>query len=184
MERQDAYTALAKLIDTYTSTASLAYKGMPEDISLMLLTSMDLWVALDKWALGHCTLLHDYSPEFPLSLFEPLLLPKKPQMERLLRVEQYLATRRAAAIPGVPSIFRSIDTTKSFAVRYVQQSPHHEELQQRIEAEAKNDRAKKTTELAEKCQQYHKLITKSDGMSCQYVPRCADCCIQMAGYHI
>lgn len=42
MELQDAYTVLAELIDTYTSAASLAYKDMPEDISLMLLTSMDL----------------------------------------------------------------------------------------------------------------------------------------------
>ena len=171
MERQDAYTALAELIDTYTSAASLAYKDMPEDISLMLLTSMDLWVALDKWALRHCTLLHDYSPEFPPSLFEPLLLPKKPQMERLLRVEQHLATRRAAAIPGFPSIFRSIDTPKSFVVRYVQQSPRHEVLQRKIEAEAENDQARKIAELAKKRQRYHELIKKSDGMSCQYVSR-------------
>ena len=171
MESQDACTALAALINTFTSAASLAYKDMPEDTSLMLLTLMDLWVALDKWALHHCTLLHDYSPEFPPSLFEPLLLPKKSQMERLLRVEQHLATRRAAAIPGFPSMFRSVDTTESFAVRYVQQSPRHEELQRKIEAEAKNDRAQKNIELAEKRQQYHKLNKKSDGMSCEYVSR-------------
>ena len=169
MEHQDAVTALAAFIETYTSAASLAYQDMPEDISLMLLTSMDLWVALDKLALHHCTLLHDYSPEFPQSLFEPLLLPKKPQMERLLHVEQHLATRRAAAIPGFPSMFRSVDTTKSFAVRYFQQSPRHEELQRKIEAEAKNDRARKKSELAKKRQRYHELINESDGMSCQYV---------------
>lgn len=169
MERQDAVTAIAAFIETYTSAASLAYQDMPEDISLMLLTSMDLWVALDKLALHHCTLLHEYSPEFPQSLFEPLLLPKKPQMERLLRVEQHLATRRAAAVPGSPSMFRSVDTTKSFAVRYVQQSPRHEELQRKIVAEAKNDRARKKSELAKKRQRYHELINQSDGMSCQYV---------------
>ena len=171
MERQDAGTNLAELINTYSSAATRAYKDMPEDISLMLLTSMDLWVALDKWALHHCTLLQGYSPEFPPSLFEPLLLPKKPQMERLVRVERHLATRRAAAIPGFPSIFRSVDTTKSFAVRYVQQSQRHQELQRKIEADAKNDRVQKTTELARKRQQYHELIKQSDGMSCQYVSR-------------
>ena len=99
MERQAAVTALAALIDTYTTVASLAYKDMPEDISVMLLTSMDLWVALDKCTLHHCTLLHDYTPGFPPSLFEPLMLPKKHQMERLLYIEQYLAGRRAAAVP-------------------------------------------------------------------------------------
>ncbi len=33
-ERKDACTALAKVIDTYISAASSAYKDMPEDISL------------------------------------------------------------------------------------------------------------------------------------------------------
>jgi hypothetical protein len=171
MERHDAVTALAALIDTYTSIASLAYKDMPEEISLMLLTSMDLWVALDKCALHHCTLLRDYTPGFPSSLFEPLLLPKKPQMERLLRVEQYLVGRRAAAASKFPSIFRFVDTTEAFAVRYVQQSQRHKELQQRIEAEAQNHRDRKTSKLAEKRQRYCELINDSNGMSCQYVPR-------------
>lgn len=128
MKSQDAVTALAAFINTYISTASLTYQDMPKDISLMLLTSMDLWVTLDKLALHHCALLHDYSPEFSQSLFESLLLPKKPQMKRVLRNEQYLAIRRAAAVSGFPSMFRSVDTTKSFAMRYVQRSPRHEKL--------------------------------------------------------
>ena len=169
MERQDAVTALAALIDTYISTASLTYKDMPEDISLMILTSMDLWAALDRLALHHCALLHKYSPEFPPSLFEPLLLPQKSQMERLLRVEQYLDRRRAAAVPQFPSIFHSVDTTNSFPVQYTQQSPRHKKLQQKIKEEAKSDRARKISELADKRQQYQKLITLSEAMSCQYV---------------
>ena len=169
MEIQDAVTALAALIDTYISAASLAYKDMPEDISLAILTTMDLWAALDKLAVHHCALLRKYSPEFPPSLFEPLLLPQKSQMERLLRVEQYLDCRRAAAIPEFPSMFRSVDTINSFAVQYIQQSPPHHELQRKIEDEAKSDRARKISELAEKRQQYHKLITQSEGMSCEYV---------------
>ncbi len=169
MERKDASTDLTKFIDTYTLTATSVYADMPEDISIMLLTSMDLWVALDKCALHHYPLLHDYDPGFPPSLFEPLLLPKKPQMERLFRVEQYLATRRAAAIPGFPSIFRSVQTTKSFAVQYFQQSPNHQELRRKIEDEASNERLRKKSELSETSQQYHKLIEEWNSMSCQYV---------------
>jgi len=170
-ERRDACTALTEVIDTYTSVASSAYADMPEDISLMLLTSMDLWVALDKCALHHYPLLHDYDPEFPPSLFEPLLLPKKSQMERLFHVEQHLATRRKAAISGYPSIFRSVDATKSFAVQYFQQSPHHQNLRRQIEAEAQNERSRKISELTEKLQEYHNLMKQSDGMGCQYVSR-------------
>lgn len=99
MKREDACTVLVKVLDTYTLAASSVYTDMPEDISLMLLTSMDLWVVLDKCALYHCPLLRDYDPGFPPSLFEPLLLPRKPEMERLFHVEQRLATRRKAAKP-------------------------------------------------------------------------------------
>lgn len=172
MKRKDSCTALAKVIDAYNSAAPSTYTDMPEDISLMVLTTMDLWVALDKCALHQYPLLRDYDPEFPPSLFEPLLLPRKVQMERLSRVEQHLATRRKAAIPGSPSIFRSADAAKSFAVRYFQQPPpHHQELRQRIEAEATNKRSQKISELAKKRQLYRELIKKSDGMDCQTVSR-------------
>lgn len=168
MERKDACTALAEITDTYTSAASSAYLDMPEDISLMILTSMDLWVALDKCAMQHYPLLRDYDPDFPPSLFKPLLLPRKAQMERLFRVEQYLATRRKASIPGLPSIFQSVNTEKNFAVMYFQQSPHHQKLRRDIEAEATNERSQKVSELAEKRQRYDELTKQSEGMSCQY----------------
>jgi len=173
LERKDACTALAKVIDIYATAASSAYIDMPEDASLMLLTIMDLWVALDKCALHHYPLLlHDYNPGFPPSLFEPLLLPRKAQMERLFRVEQHLATRRKAALPGFPSIFRSDDGPKSFAVRYLERPSHyHQELRRKIEAEATTERSEKLSELAKKRHQYYELITQSDGMNCQYVSR-------------
>ncbi|KAI4225246.1 MAG: hypothetical protein L6R40_008378, partial [Gallowayella cf. fulva] len=171
IECQSACEALARVIDNYASAASSVYADMPEDISLMLLTTMDLWVALDKCALHHYPLLHEYDPEFPPSLFEPLLLPKKAQMERLYRVEQHLAKRRNAAIPGFPPLFRSVDAKKSFAVRYFRQSPYHQELQLKVEAEATNERSRKISELAKERQRYQELINQSNGMSCQYISR-------------
>lgn len=170
LRSKDACAALAKVIDTYATAASSAYKDMPEDISLLILTTMDLWVALDKCALHHYPLLQDYDPGFPPSLFEPLLLPGKAQMVRLFRVEQYLATRRKAALSRFPSIFRSDDPPKSFAVRFVEQpSYHHQELRRKIEAEATTERSQKLSELAEKHRQYSELMTQSDGMNCKYV---------------
>ena len=171
MKHKDACTTLSEIIDIYTSTASFAYTDMSEDISLMLLISMNLWVALDKCALHHCDLLRDYDSKFSSSLFEPLLLSKKPQMKRLYHVEQYLATRRKAAISKFLFIFRSVDTTKSFAVRYFHESSHHQKLRRKIEAKAKNERSQKIFELAKKRQRYHELIKRSDEISCQYVSR-------------
>ncbi|KAI9808002.1 MAG: hypothetical protein M1827_007764 [Pycnora praestabilis] len=80
-------TCLAELIKNNSTTATSTYAGNPEDTSLMLLTSMDLWVALDECATRHESLLNRYDPGFPPSLFTPLLLPKKSQMARLVRVE-------------------------------------------------------------------------------------------------
>lgn len=150
---------------------SLLIEGNQGEVRLHL-ADLEFWVEhyLNEWRCKRLDnpCLRAAIPEFPPSVFEPLLLPKKPQMERLLRVEQHLATRRAAAIPGFPSMTRSIDTKGSFAVRYVQQSPRHEEIQRKIEAEAKDDRARKISELVEKRKRYHELI-KQVALSKYYI---------------
>lgn len=168
IKNKGACTALTEVIKTYVSVASPNYQDMPEDTSLMLLTLMDLWVALDKSALHHYPLLRDYDPEFPPSLFEPLLLPKKLQMKRLFHIENYLAMRRRkAAERDSPSIFRSSNEARSFSVQYFQQSLHHQELRRNVEAKATNERSAKIAELAEKQLQYQRLQSQSDRMSCQ-----------------
>ncbi|MCJ1392993.1 hypothetical protein MMC18_005865 [Xylographa bjoerkii] len=163
--------ALAKLINDYMSEASSVYKDAPEDISLMILTTMELWVALDKCALHHCELLYDYDPGFPASVFEPLLLPGKPQMARLNEVEQHLERRRASAKAGFPSIFRSVDADESFSVRFYRQSPNHQELRRKIEAEATIERSQKLAELETKREKYQNLMSQSEGMSCEFFPQ-------------
>ena len=165
---ENSCTALAGLIDAYTSKASSVYKNAPEDTSVMILTTMELWVALDKCALRHCELLYDYDPGFPVSVFEPMLLPKKPMMARLNVVEQHLEGRRARARPGFPSIFQSVDANESFSVRFFRQSPNHQDLRRKIEDEASYERSQKLVELETKREQYQNLINQSNGMSCEY----------------
>jgi hypothetical protein len=169
LDREDTCTALAKLINGYTKKAASIHANDPEGISLMLLTLMDLWVALDKCAVYHHILLRDYDPGFPLQLFEPLLLPKKPHMERLLRVEKHLAVRRSQAKPECPSIFQTTDKTMSFAVRYFERSPEHQALRREIESKAADERSEKESELEEKRRQYRSLMDESAGMSCESV---------------
>lgn len=99
---------LTKIIDTYTFTAFFTYTDMLKDVSLMLLISINLWVALNKCALHHYSLLHDYDSEFSLLLFELLLLSKKAQMKWLFHVKQYLTMRRKAAVSEFLFIFQSV----------------------------------------------------------------------------
>ena len=123
---KDACTALGDLIDSYIRETAHAYTNESEETSLMILTSMELWVALDRCALHHHPLLHKYDPGFPPTIFEPLLLPKKSQMERLSRVEKYLAARKKKAVSGHRYIFAISDLKESFAVQYFEQSSNHQ----------------------------------------------------------
>ena len=167
IKSKDACMALGTLIDNYIRDASYFYTEEPEEISMVILTSMELWIALDKCALHQHPLLHKYDPEFPPTIFEPLLLPKKPQMERLSRVEKYLATRRQAAESGYPSIFRTHDSKESFAVQYFEQSLHHQQLRQEIERYAREERSKKLNELAERRRKYQVMLKESESMTCE-----------------
>ncbi len=147
LDSADTCNLLAELIEKYTKLAASTYKGNPEAVSLMLLTSMDLWFALDKGAIRQCPLLRKYNPEFPPSLFDPLLLPKRHQMERLSKVEQYLCQRRSQVTPGFPSVFQDVNKATSLAVQYFEQSHDHQLLRQKIERAAHEERNRKKNEL-------------------------------------
>jgi hypothetical protein len=160
-----ACTLLAGLIKDYTDAAADVYVGNPEDTSLMLLTAMDLWVALDKCATHQYPLLRDYGPGFPHSLFDPLLLPKRAQMERLNRIEKHIQQRRDASRHPSSLIFQETNESESFAVQYFNQSDDHKMLRREIEAAATVERDKKKAELIWKTQEHRSLLKRFDSMS-------------------
>ncbi len=68
------------------AAAKAAYLSNAEDESIMLLTIIGLWVALDKVAVAQYPLLCDYSPEVPTDLLEPLLLRRSKSLNRLVMI--------------------------------------------------------------------------------------------------
>ena len=160
-DARHATTLLSELIDGYTALASSIYTSNPHFISLMILTAMDLWIALDKCAIHHCSILSQYNPEFPESIFDHLLLPKRSQMERLSRIEEYLRQRRYLI---TTSVFQSV----SFASQFYEQSPHHQQLRRRIEADAREERKCKMSELRKKQQRYRELMRDAEAKACEY----------------
>lgn len=56
---------LMRSIQQYLNLALAAYKSDPESLSLMLITVMELWKALDTKALMLYPLLAEYDPGFP-----------------------------------------------------------------------------------------------------------------------
>ncbi|KAA8907564.1 hypothetical protein FN846DRAFT_906594 [Sphaerosporella brunnea] len=166
--RDSACEELGKLLNDYTVAAKRVYNQSPENLSIMLLTTMELWVALDKVAVKQCPLLREYSPEVPVSLLEPLLLPKKSQMVRLADVEAYIKGRKTAAHSGNQRIFSDKVRSTSFSVEYFKQSPAHQSLRERIEAQATRNRKLKTEEYAQKRNEYNNLISDAARRSCTY----------------
>ncbi|OJA12483.1 hypothetical protein AZE42_08793, partial [Rhizopogon vesiculosus] len=77
----------------YSSRALKSYEGNPENLSIMLITLFELWVAMDKIVVEQIPLMADYSPEIPLALLERLLIRKSSALDRVKRLHAHLKAR-------------------------------------------------------------------------------------------
>ena len=145
-DNDDACVQLEILGNKYSSSALKTYADNPELLSVMLLTTLELWVALDKIAIKEIPMLADYSPEVPTSLLEDLLLCKTPSLYRLRRVHQYLS-RRHSQSQLQWSVFSPTMGANTFAVRYYKESSRLQCLRSRIEEAAQRDVDKKVAQL-------------------------------------
>jgi len=142
----DAPNVIASCIRQYVAGASLFYEDNPEDNSIMILTVMDLWVALDTLTIRQCPLLKQYSPEIPSDFLHPLLVHRSSSLERALHTEEYLRRRHNEAC-NITSIFSNDISESSFAVKYFRASEDHQRLYDEIITDAQHKRALKRTEL-------------------------------------
>ena len=160
--------ALANLGASYWRTSEAAYIDAPEQLSIMLLTIAELWCAIDCLAIVLFPILKRYSPEVPVDLFYPLLLPKDHHMQRLHRVEQHIQSRHSQVARRNSSIFSDIGS-RSFAAAYYAMSNSHRALRARIEAEASTKKATKKSEWEEASQKYQRLISEADTLECETI---------------
>ncbi|KAE9375857.1 hypothetical protein N431DRAFT_556187 [Stipitochalara longipes BDJ] len=157
---------LSKVISWYMTTSATRYTGSPESFSVMVLTLMLLWTALDQAAISHYPLLSKFDPGFPTDLFDSLLLAKRHQMRQLRDVEKYLLRRKANSLVANPSIYGDVSSPLSFGAQYFDQSSVHQRLKERIETEARNNSKAKKVELKDAKIQFSNLIAKSNLLSC------------------
>ncbi|KAG1894551.1 uncharacterized protein F5891DRAFT_714827 [Suillus fuscotomentosus] len=151
----------------YSSRALTAYKGNPENLSIMLLTLFELWVAMDKIVVAQIPLLAEYSPEIPLTLWECLLIRQASALDRLKTLHAYLKARHCQASSRLSALSFTNDD-KSFAARYFHQSSKLQSLKVDIEAEAQNKREKKLIELQTMNQRYTDKEKLAESMSHTY----------------
>ncbi|KAN0080287.1 hypothetical protein V8E55_009853 [Tylopilus felleus] len=136
------------LANEYFSRALKTYgdNDNPELLSVMLLTVIELWVALDKITIKEIPMLANYSPEVPPTLLEQLLLSRAGNIRRLQRAHQYLSHRHSRSHRGW-SVFSPSITADSFAIRFYRKSLHLQDLKSRIEGAAQHDVREKIAEL-------------------------------------
>jgi hypothetical protein len=142
----EACVKLEMLADKYSSSALKTYANNPELLSVMLLTTIELWVALDKIAIKEIPMLADYSPEVPTSFLEHLLFCKISGLHRLRLAYEYIS-RRHSQSRSQWSVFSPTTTANSFAVRFFRKSSHLQRLKTRIEKVARNEDREKVAEL-------------------------------------
>ena len=145
-KNDDACVQLEILANKYYSGALETYGDNPELLSVMWLTMIELWIALDKIAIKGIPILADYSPEVPTSLLEDLLVYKAASLDRLRHAHQYLSHRHSQSHHGW-SIFSPAATADAFVVRYYRGSPHLQHLRSQIEEAAQRRVDEKVTEL-------------------------------------
>lgn len=165
---ESACEKLGLCLEQYISFSKTLYSSNPEDESLMLLTIMELWVALDTIAVSHCPLLREYSPEIPASILEPLLLRKAKSIERAAKIELYLRCRHSS-VTVATSIYSDKMQESMFAVRYFEQESSLADLKASIESYATNNRKNKHAELQKKQKEYRQLLDVIASASCEYV---------------
>ena len=170
--------ALAKISTQYRDAALLLYHGAPEQLSTMILTLAELWYTLDLLASAILPLLKDFSPCINSKLFDPLLLPKQAQMQRLREVELHIIDRQSQANPNNPSIF-SDPIEKSFPVQFYASSIHHQSLRAHIEADASVERTQKEAEWREATDKFERLKedAKRKSCVCHHKDECQRCVI-------
>ncbi|KAG9090216.1 hypothetical protein FRC06_001164, partial [Ceratobasidium sp. 370] len=161
-----AYASVFSCLEQYASVAQSYYTQDVADLSIMVLTIMALWVALDRLVTSRYNLLLEYSPDIPENLIEVLLLRSSQHLDQATMIQTYLRRRHAQNSLG--SVFSGSFARNSLPVRFFNQSPSLQELKKSIEVEAENQREKKLQELNELNAEHARLVALIATSSCEY----------------
>jgi hypothetical protein len=149
------------ILDYYTIACS-AYKDNPENMSLVVLVILELWVALDKIVVTRCPLLLLYPPEIPEEILQSLLLRKRQDLARVAPLVQYLRDRNGRS--SRPSVFGEI-CQESFAVKFFESSRKLQTLKLDIESKANAMKQEKMSELRQKNEECRRLRQQAEQQS-------------------
>ena len=158
---------LKHLLVEYHMAAECEYHGNPETISRMHLTILEIWIAIDRAAIHATPSIDQYKPEIPVAVYQGLVLGYYDEMKRLAAAEQYLNNRHTDKSRN--SILRTFGHQNSFQVSYVDGSPPHLQLLDKITRDAQCRRQEKETEFNSLRAQYRCLVDQAKALPCEQV---------------
>ena len=166
---EDAVDVIASCIEQYFDAARNIYGVDPEDNSGMILTVMDLWMALDKLTTELYPLMTSYSPGIPRDFLHPLLIHHSGSLRRATRIEEYISKRHQDA-SSMTSIFSDNNAhVSSFAVQYFLTSPRLQRLKAEITQHATEERNRKRVQLKALNNRWKSLTDSAAKMAHTYV---------------
>ena len=148
---------IADTIHDYLSKVGEAYQSNPEEKSMMILSTMELWMTMDSLACELFPLLRDYNPGFPSEVLDVLQLLFYEDMLRLETIQAYLKNRHARCNLPHKTIFDDPGRA-CFAERYFDESSESPKLQQLLQ----EIELKSRTKRIEKEQQWRSLSSQFD----------------------
>ncbi|KAF2019066.1 hypothetical protein BU24DRAFT_439393 [Aaosphaeria arxii CBS 175.79] len=164
----DTCRRLFDLTLRYFTLCQKAYASNPSSLSIMYLTILDLWIAIDKSACHLYPLLEKYTPEIPLEPLRALLLPLKQQLHRLAYAEVYIKTRIKVGRPRYQPWRNFGQRASCFAAQYFEESVELQSLYGSILEDENRQREAKVIELVSKQEEYRALILEYECMDCTY----------------
>ncbi|KAI3327703.1 hypothetical protein HD806DRAFT_519717 [Xylariaceae sp. AK1471] len=151
LDNDDHCLKLESRINGVFEAVGSTYESNPTQNSAMILSIFTLWVGLDRAVIATHRLLSEYAPVFQPELLDVLQLPTKSAMERLQKIQEYLAGRHAKSIYG--SILET-PGQESIALRYIARSESLRSLERRIQANSDDAGQQKHTEHTKTCDEY------------------------------
>ena len=164
---------LAQNVHQYQELALPAYRGAPEQLSLMILLMLELWQTLDNLALKLYPLLSKYDPGFPHDLLDPLQILEMKDMRRVQNVQDYLEKRHSTAESAFAPIFDGISQS-SFAVQYFDQCSDMQNLMNSINHDNEIMRASKLAEWTTLSEQHSEHLQEAARTPCLFVTNAED----------
>ncbi|KAF2669842.1 hypothetical protein BT63DRAFT_223145 [Microthyrium microscopicum] len=143
-----ACLSFATRLQEYIELCQDAYVSNPRQCGVMILSIMELWVCMDKYACAAYPLLSAYNPLFRSEQLNFLILSEKEDIIRLNAIQGYLSTRTADLEYPKVSIFDG-PSKGCFAEKFYEQEDYVEKfkaLREKINLESAAAKKEKQAE--------------------------------------